>query len=117
MIGLSQEEIQHALDRLLARTSDGRATWTPSGPQNFLTTTPKFGFSILSRDVDDRAPYVFEIYRLGSKAAESETIKVAMEMTSQQNPLNDKLATLYRAAKLASLGMVDLGSELFKDLE
>ena len=117
MIGLSQEEIEHAIGRLVARTADGRAKWKAMGPQSFLTVTSKFGFQILSRDVDDRAPYVFEIWRIGSTAGGTDSIQVAMEMTARQNPLNDLLADLYRVAKLSALGLVDLNSELSKDLE
>ena len=117
MNNLTARQIEDTINKLVSRTASGKAKWVISEVSEELSTdTEKFQFFIFSRDTDNDAPFVFEIYLKPTKE-DSDPVQIAHSASRPDNPLNDLLAKLYSVAKLSLEGIKDLAHELAEDLE
>jgi len=118
MFGLTESEVLAAVQSLLTRSRDGRATWVRwQESDEFTTETNKFRFFLKARDEDDNPPFILEIWRKTAQADnEISAVKVNESQAGGSSALGLTLSDLYNAAKGSAYGISDLSKDLLDDL-
>ena len=115
---LSENEAAVIVERLLDRTKAGTLNWSvfePSRGKEYVARTKNFTYYVKSRDEDEMAPYVLQLWKNGRPGSES--AKVDEIETGVDGPYNEALSSLYSAAQLLALGIESLKDDILKDLE
>lgn len=103
--------------RLVAATQEGKVSWTSDMQSHFKTRIGRFGYTIVSRDSDDFAPYDFRIFKFELAADHDEDpLLIATWETAEHSPLNDALQSLYIEVSRRVLGYDSVVSDMFEDL-
>jgi hypothetical protein len=104
------------LDRLVKGATTGKYVWSGVSDNEyaFVLNAQPFGFSILSRDQDDYAPYQLQIFDLKREPARRfQTI----ETSSEAPRVADLLEELYSAVKRKVLHLDNMVEDLFDALD
>ena len=101
--------------RLFERTVNDALDWSRFDQYEFKADSHNFMYFIKSRDEDDSAPFILEIWR----RSDSEDVPATkLEEISTGDPItvNTRLSALYRAAKIHALGINNLKADILNDL-
>jgi len=102
--------------RLVNATRSGNLTWDEVNEYHFRTRIGRFGYSILSDDSDDYAPYSMGVYRFVEPEAQPVSIATWEWDRNHQSATNDALASLYTEVKRAVLGLDTTVADMLEDL-
>jgi hypothetical protein len=113
---LSDTQIPELIRRLHNATADGKLDWEKGRDEYvFACSVGKFGYSLLSRDQDDYAPFVLRVFdeRQGVEVGE-----VLQEIeTSEGSGYNTDLFDLYWLVKRRTLNLDQVAAEIFDALD
>lgn len=112
---ISSEDAAEVVSRLLDRTRSKGVSWQVWGDTatEYTTTTSRFHYYVRSRDEDNAAPYILEIWK---KTDEGKAIQLEEIQTREGSAANGPLEALYQAAKLSAFGIESLKRDILDDL-
>lgn len=116
-MALNEAQWKELLEKLMAGTRVGKFKWSQVGDSDeFMLQREPVAYYVSTRDGDQAAPYVFEIWRErtdrpGEFAMADET------MTEPAGILNEPLRDLYAAVRKGTLNLEHLWDDILKTLD